>query len=162
MILNVLLAPNPILSTRCVDVLDSEFCTPELTQFVSSMAETMYAKRGIGLAAPQVGDRRRIIVADPTNTGKDFLQMINPVIISHSEDVVTNSEGCLSIPGLQVSTPRFRDVTVGWRELNGDYQEWYFSGWDAVVIQHELDHLEGTTLLDKVSNFRRARYLKNR
>lgn len=159
-VLEVLLAPHPKLSVSCEDVGEDAFGTLRLHQFISSMAETMYAKNGVGLAAPQVGDLRRILVVDPSGEGKHHLVMINPIILSKSETTSNSSEGCLSVPGLKVVVPRSTELTMTWRDLSGQRQEWYFSGWDATVIQHELDHLNGKTLYDRASMLKRSRYLK--
>jgi peptide deformylase len=129
------------------------------------MAETMYAAPGVGLAAPQVGDGRRIIVVDPgekEERGKRLYKMVNPTITEWSRETIQWPETCLSVPGLEVDVTRQLKVFVEWREGDGARRGEWFEEYEAVIIQHELDHLIGTVLLDRVSQFRRSRYLKAR
>jgi peptide deformylase len=161
-ILDILTAPHPVLSAKARDVRDDEF-GPELAQRLSDMAETMYAAPGVGLAAPQVGDGRRMLVmdsADKENRGKTLFRMVNPKIVERSNDTITWAETCLSVPDLEVDVDRSRRIKVQWRDETGQTQEGSFENYEAVIFQHEYDHLMGTVLLDRVSNFRRSRYIK--
>lgn len=160
-ILPIITAPNPVLEKKARSVRDDEF-GPELQTFLTNMAETMYAAPGVGLAAPQVGDERRIVVVDSSvgeETGTGLLKMVNPVITARSKETIPWSESCLSVPELKVTVNRAKHITVTWKDGAGTPHEREFHEFDAVVIQHELDHLIGTILLDKVSRFRRSRYL---
>lgn len=162
-VLDILTVPHPVLSAQAHEVLDDEFGVG-LLQRLSDMAETMYAAPGVGLAGPQVGDSRRIIVIDPgedDERGSRLHKMVNPRITRRSRDTITWGETCLSVPEFEVDVRRSRVVDVTWREpLDGAARTATFSDYEAVVVQHELDHLEGIVLLDKVSRFRRSRYLK--
>lgn len=161
-ILDILTAPHPTLAAKARDVRDDEF-GPELAQRLSDMAETMYAAPGVGLAAPQVGDGRRMLVmdsADKENRGKTLYRMVNPKIIERSNDTITWAETCLSVPDLEVDVDRARRIKVQWRDEHGETREGSFENYEAVIFQHEYDHLMGTVLLDRVSNFRRSRYIK--
>ena len=163
-ILEILVAPHSILAKKARAVREDEF-GDALSQHMSDMAETMYAAPGVGLAAPQVGDPRRLLVIDPTEgdeRGKDIVKMVNPEIIEESDDVIVWWETCLSVPNFEVKVKRSRCITVRWQEPNGDPREEVFEDFPAVVVQHEMDHLMGTVLLDRVSRFRRSRYLKMR
>lgn len=160
--LEILTAPHPILAGRARDVRDDEF-GPDLAQRLSDMAETMYAAPGVGLAAPQVGDGRRFVVIDSSdkeNRGKHLFKMVNPEIAERSKDTIWWAETCLSVPDLEVDVERNLRVLVRWRDEKGAPQERWFEEYEAVIVQHELDHLLGTVLLDRVSAFRRSRYLK--
>ena len=123
----------------------------------------MYGAPGVGLAAPQVGDSRRILVADPSNNDDGDLptlyKMVNPKIIAHSSDFITYEESCLSVPEFYLNVRRFREITVEWQDGNGITYREIFQEFPSIVIQHEMDHLKGVILLDKTSKFRRSRYI---
>jgi peptide deformylase len=163
-VLPIVEAPAPVLASRAREVTEDEFGA-ELAQRVADMAETMYAAPGVGLAAPQVGDGRRMVVIDSGDHDgmrSGLLRMVNPVIVARSEQTLVWPETCLSVPDLEVRVTRNVRVTVSWREPNGEEKNQEFVEYEAVIIQHELDHLEGTVLLDRVSGFRRRRYLKKK
>jgi peptide deformylase len=171
-VLDILTVPNPVLTRKCRLVGPDEF-HDGLRTFVSDLAETMYAAPGVGLAAPQVGDLRRIIVADPGNAKREedangrprkprFVAMINPVIVEASREKIVWEEGCLSVPEFNEDVARPRRVLIKWFDEHGRNQQQWFEDYDAVVIQHEMDHLEGTVILDKVSRLKKSRYLGRR
>jgi peptide deformylase len=169
-VLEILTVPHPLLTKKCRPVEPQEF-GPELRKFISDLAETMYAAPGVGLAAPQVGDLRRIIVADPGNSKKEedaeghptrprFVAMINPMVVEASKDKMLYEEGCLSVPEFYTDLARPRRALIRWLDEEGKPQQQWFENYDAIVVQHEMDHLEGTVILDKVSGFKRSRYLQ--
>lgn len=171
-VLGILTVPNPILSRRARPVGPDEF-GEDLQRFISDLAETMYAAPGVGLAAPQVGDLRRIIVTDPGNAKREedengrptnprFAAMVNPVILEASRDKIVWEEGCLSVPDFNEDVTRPRRVHVRWLDELGRPQQRWFDGYDAIVIQHEMDHLDGTVILDHVSRMKKGRYLQRR
>ena len=120
--LPILEAPHPILSQKARVVTDDEF-GPELVQYLENMAETMYDAPGVGLAAPQVGDSRRILVADPSNNDDQDLptlyKMVNPTVLSHSEELISYEESCLSVPEFYLNVRRFKSITLEWRDGMG-------------------------------------------
>jgi peptide deformylase len=166
-ILPIIEAPHPILSARARPVLEDEF-DDDLAVLLDDMAETMYAAPGVGLAAPQVLDGRRILVIDPGFEGEDgeaqkgifLMKMINPEILEKSDERITWEESCLSVPEYAVNVKRSRRIRVRWRDAAGETMEQEFFGFPAVVVQHEMDHLEGKTLLDHSSRLKRGRYIK--
>lgn len=161
-VLPILVAPHPVLALKCRPVRDDEF-GPALAQILSDMAETMYAAPGVGLAAPQIGDPRRFIVIDSLSgeeRGKTLYRMVNPEIVQRGHEKINWNETCLSVPDIEVDVERDKRVLVRWREADGTPREHWFEEYEAVIVQHELDHLAGNVLLDKVSTFRRSRYLK--
>ncbi len=161
-LLPILEAPHPILSKKARPVEESEF-GPDLVQLLDDMAETMYDAPGVGLAAPQIGDSRRILVADPSNNEEDdaptLYKMVNPTIISKSPSLISYEESCLSVPEFYVNVKRFAELTVEWQDGMGVRHRDVFTGFPSIVLQHEMDHLEGITLLDKSSKFKRSRYI---
>lgn len=171
-VLHILTVPNPVLSRKCRPVEPGEF-GESLQRFVSDLAETMYAAPGVGLAAPQCGDLRRIIVVDPGNSTREqdedghptnprFLALINPTVIEASRERIVWEEGCLSVPEFNEDIARPRRVHVRFLDEQGKPQQQWFEEYDAVVVQHEMDHLEGTVILDRVSNMKKGRYLAKR
>ena len=166
-ILEIIEVPHPLLAKRAREVGAEEF-GEALAVHLRDMAETMYAAPGVGLAAPQVADPRRILVIDPgfegedgeNQKGRDLYKMVNPEITEKSTDTILWEESCLSVPEMTIQVKRHRRVTVAWQDASGAELEKVFEDFDAVVVQHELDHLEGVTLLDRSSRLKRSRYLK--
>ena len=164
-ILPILEAPHPILSQKALAVQEHEF-GEELDQFITDMVETMYDAPGVGLAAPQVGRSQRILVADPGNdegkAARQLYKMVNPEIIEHGTEKITYEESCLSVPAFYLKMKRYKRIHIQWRDgLGNTYSEW-FEEFPAIVLQHEMDHLEGRTLLDRASRFKRSRYMSKR
>lgn len=113
---------------------------------LSDMAETMYAAQGVGLAAPQVGVLRRIVVID---VGEGLLELVNPEIV-HTEGSMINAEGCLSIPGRRGTVERPEKVVVHALDRHGHMIEVTGTGLLAMALCHELDHLDGVLYIDKM------------
>ena len=122
----------------------------------------MYDAPGIGLAAPQVGELRRIVVMDLSKDDepKAPIVMINPEILSYSDDTVTTEEGCLSIPELYYEVERPAEIKVRSTNLEGETVEREAGDRLAICIQHELDHLDGVLYIDYLSRLKRDRVLK--
>ena len=163
-ILDVVEYPAPVL-LEIARVVRTDEINDELRQTLTDMAETMYAAPGVGLAAPQVGDGRRFIVIDPgekDERGKYLYKMINPVIVETSVDFIYWDETCLSVPGLDVRVKRHNRIRLQWLNERAESTEAWFEGYHAVVVQHELDHLDGAVIADKASAFKRRRWMKKR
>ena len=163
-LLKVLKAPHPILKKKARPVEETEFGF-ELEEFVNSMLDTMYAENGVGLAAPQVGDSRRILVAEPRFGDEDasdvpLFIMINPEITLRSDDMIGCEEGCLSVPDFDFKVPRHKKINVRWRTPSGEKMFRTLSDFHAIVIQHEIDHLDGITLLERASRPHRRKWLQ--
>lgn len=160
-ILPILTFPNPVLRETCRDADPRD---PLLPRLVEDMAETMYAAPGVGLAAPQVGVPIRLIVVDPRGAPKEGepgerkpLAMLNPVILRR-EGSIAFEEGCLSLPEFRHDVPRARLITARYTGPDGALYEVTAEELFAVVIQHEMDHLEGRLLLDYANPLRRDFY----
>lgn len=126
--------------------------TPDILNLIKDMAETMYADSGAGLAAPQVGVSRRIIVIDGEEDG--LIALINPIIVK-SEGEAVEEEGCLSIPGIYSDVKRSSKVAVKALNENGDPIEITKEGLPARALQHEIDHLDGILFIDRVGRMER-------
>jgi peptide deformylase len=129
--------------------------TPELRTLVADMFDTMYDEEGVGLAAPQVGVGQRIIVVDAREEDTHPFALINPRILTASEDVDRAEEGCLSIPGLKEIVERSVAVRVEGQDLDGRAVTIEAEGFLARVLQHEVDHLDGILFIDRVSALKR-------
>ena len=166
-ILPIIEVPHPTLAKNARIVREDEF-GPGLEEHLASMAETMYAAPGVGLAGPQVNDSRRILVFDPGNDSieksdnpdhSQLLAIVNPEITRRSRETVMWEESCLSLPEFYVKVKRWVNIDVSWRDAMGNHQAKTFDGFAAIVLQHEIDHLQGITLLQKSSRLKRSRYL---
>jgi len=118
--------------------------TPNIHKLLDNMAETMYMANGVGLAAPQVGVLKRVVVID---AGDGLIELINPVIIKKSGQE-TDQEGCLSVPNLMGEVKRAKKVVVQALDRNGELMEYEASSLAARAFQHEIDHLEGILFVD--------------
>ncbi|MBP9182214.1 MAG: peptide deformylase [Fuscovulum sp.] len=153
MIRPILIHPDPRLKKACDPVAE---ITDEVKRLAADMLETMYAAPGIGLAAPQVGVTRRVLVMDCIKDGPpEPMVLLNPVTVWESEDVSTYEEGCLSIPEQYAEVKRPAAVTVRWTGLDGAEQERTFEGLWATCVQHEMDHLEGKLFIDYLGPLKR-------
>ena len=156
--MKVLEIPHPILREKAKEVqkVDARIAT-----LLDNMLETMYASNGVGLAANQVGLLERLVVIDCAREGEepDPLQMINPKIIQHSEEVLCRNEGCLSVPREYADVNRFSVVTVEYLDKKGERKTRTADGLLGVAIQHELDHLDGILFIDYLSKLKRDKLL---
>ncbi|EPX87031.1 peptide deformylase [Salipiger mucosus] len=141
--------PDACLKEPCAPVVD----VAEVEALVGDLFETMYAAPGRGLAAPQVGVLARVFVMDAGWKDGDMapLALINPRILSVSDARMTGDEGCLSIPGVTAQVTRAAEVTMAFTDLTGAACERRFEGAEAVVAQHEYDHLDGLVHFDRLS-----------
>lgn len=143
---NILKVGDPILTKKCrtVEKIDDRILT-----LLDDMADTLYESGGVGLAAPQVGVLRRVVVID---TGDSLLELINPEIIS-SEGEQIDAEGCLSYPGKYGYVTRPNKVTLRAMDRNGDIKEYTGEGLLARAFCHETDHLEGKMFMELVTEW---------
>lgn len=153
MIRPILIHPDPRLKKACEPVAAFD---AELAALAADMLETMYDAPGIGLAAPQVGVMKRVLVMDCIKDGPPQpMVLVNPRLLWASEDVSTYEEGCLSIPDQYAEVRRPARVRVGWTSLEGAEQEAEFEGLWATCVQHEMDHLEGKLFIDYLGPLKR-------
>ncbi len=122
----------------------------ELRELAASMARTMYANMGVGLAAPQVGVAKKILIINPTGEPADERILVNPVITSHRGDM-EGVEGCLSVPGVSGDVRRYSHITLHAWDLDGNELDITATDFVARVLQHEIDHVEGMLLIDRMT-----------
>ena len=161
-ILELYTYPHKILAQRAEKV---EKVDDEMRKFLDDMLETMYHDKGVGLAAPQVGVSKRVIVIDDKVTeegerGPHPLYMVNPEIIEKSEEMILFNEGCLSVPGQSAEVERHFKVKVKYLDYNGKEQVLEAEDYLAVIIQHETDHLDGILYIDRISRLKRNMIIK--
>ncbi|MCC7275842.1 MAG: peptide deformylase [Alphaproteobacteria bacterium] len=158
-ILPILVAPDPLLKVKAKPV---ERVDESVRTLMDDMLETMYAAPGIGLAAPQVGVARRVIVLDIAREGepKRPLRIADPEIVWVSDDDAERNEGCLSVPEHYADVVRPAEVKVRYLDENGARQEIHATDLLATCLQHEIDHLDGVLFIDHISALRRNMILR--
>lgn len=140
---NIVKIGNPVLREKAKPV---SSITPNIIKLLDNMKDTMYEANGVGLAAPQIGVSKRVVVID---VGEGLLELLNPEIIAMNGEEI-DTEGCLSIPGVQGEVKRAAEVTV--KALNREGKEFEIKGTGllARALQHEIDHLEGILFVDRL------------
>ena len=128
-----------------------------IRQLVRDMAETMYDAPGVGLAATQVDVHERVIVIDVSEEGDDLRVLINPEILSRSDELQVYEEGCLSVPGVYDKVERAARIRVRALNENGEFYEFDAEGLLAVCVQHEMDHLMGKVFVEYLSPLKQNR-----
>ena len=150
--------PEPVLRQKAEKV---EAVDDAIRQTLSDMLETMYAGNGVGLAANQVGLLKRLVVIDCAGEKEEPqpIKMVNPEIITHSDNKILHNEGCLSLPREYADVERWEKVTVRYLDENGIEQKRETDGLLAIAMQHEIDHLDGILFIDYLSKLKRDRLL---
>jgi peptide deformylase len=160
-VLDILTYPDPVLRqpTKPVTVIDDE-----IQKIIADMADTMYDAPGVGLAAIQAGIDKSIIVFDPEadDVKREFQVLINPEIISAEGEMISENEGCLSVPDFRANVKRFLKVTATGLDRSGSPVSIDADGLLAVILQHEIDHLKGILFIDRISALKRQLYKKKR
>ena len=149
---DIVISPDPRLRQECAPI---EEITPEIRELVERMKADMIENTGCGLAAPQVGELIQLVIIDVDYTSAedyDPYVLINPVIVEQSEHLVPFNEGCLSIPGLTCEIERPDRVVVEALNLDGDLMRYEAEGdLMCVCLQHEIDHLHGITMFERLA-----------
>ena len=153
-VLPILTLPDPVLRKKAKPI---ERVDAELRRLMDDMLATMYDAPGIGLAAPQVGVLRRLIVMDPAKdeAPKSPLVMVNPEMLERSEEMRTHEEGCLSIPDFTAEIERPARTRVSYIDREGKKREAELEGIWSTLVQHEIDHLNGVLFIDYLSRLKR-------
>lgn len=148
--LNILTDPNHDLRLQSKDISKKELAEDEMQALFDNMIETMKLADGVGLAAPQVGIHKRVIIVE-TKTGPEIF--VNPRITRRSIWHTTSEEGCLSVPGVYGQVKRNKSVTIKALDRHGHKMKRKVSGLEAIIFQHEIDHLDGVLFIDRVINY---------
>lgn len=163
-ILDILTYPAKTLMEPSVDV---DQIDEQIVQLTHDMGETMFNAPGVGLAAPQIGVNKRVIVYDlnagnPDTDGSanEFKALINPKITKASGSIISDSEACLSVLDYSADVKRYEYVTVEALDIEGRSLSFDATGMVAVIMQHEIDHLDGILFIDRISMLKRAMYKK--
>ncbi|MBC8073015.1 MAG: peptide deformylase [Deltaproteobacteria bacterium] len=173
-------AGDAVLRSRAREVTAEELATSELQALVARMIETMRAAPGVGLAAPQIGEPLRLIVLEDredlvTRLGEPEMSerervpfaarvFVNPVLTPVGDAKATFFEGCLSVDGYAGLVERHLEVEVQGLDEHGQSQRWRVRGWPARILQHEVDHIDGTLYIDRMHtrSFSRVEHVKAR
>ena len=158
--MEIVTAPDPTLREVCEEC---QVGDKSLKRLAKRMAKTMYQNNGCGLAAPQVGVTKRLVVidCDQEDGRRNPIYLVNPVIVETKGEMVTDEEGCLSCPGISVKVTRPAYAVVRYFDLDGE--EWVIEG-DGLLgrcLQHEIDHLDGRTLFESCSPIDRIKALRD-
>ena len=150
-ILDIVTFPEPSLRLKAKQVTKFDY---ELQTLVDSMFETMRDAPGVGLAAPQIGQSLRLVVVEYTDDEDENARpkkyvLVNPEIVKRSEEMITDIEGCLSLPGLAGTVERHEAVTIKAKNRFGKPLKIEAEGWLARIFQHEIDHLDGVLYIDR-------------
>lgn len=156
--MEILSHPNPTLGVNSSEV--DPATDTSLAQLTQKMAKIMYAAPGIGLAAPQIGVMKRVVVFDLTEDKSGLSAICNPVIVEKSGECELDDEGCLSLPGIMVPVERACNVTVEGVTLDGKKIRVEAEGLTARMFQHEIDHLDGLLIIDRATPEERKEALK--
>lgn len=153
--------PHPVLKQKAEKVTKVD---DKIRSFLDDMLETMYDAAGVGLAAPQVGVSKRIVVIDVAHPDegeeRNPIYLVNPEIIWHSDEESCQYEGCLSVPDQSAEVSRYKQVRVQYLDYNGKEAEIMAEGLLAIALQHEIDHLDGILYIDRISRLKRQMLLK--
>jgi peptide deformylase len=155
--LEILTFPNKFLQqpTQPVENIDEE-----IHELVADMAETMYDAPGVGLAAIQVGSDKQVLIYDekPTESDRGYGVIINPKIVETEGQIISENEGCLSVPDFRSDVKRAARIVVEGIDRDGKSLRFEADGFLAIVLQHEIDHLNGTLFIDRISALKRELY----
>lgn len=158
MILEIVKYPHPSLAEAAEPVGE---INGEIRRLAKDMLETMYEAEGVGLAAPQVGKKLRMLVMDAgwRDGEKKPRVVINPELELLGEMIVSENEGCLSVPyNYRADVPRHSQVRLRGQDLDGATLDELLEGYDAIILQHETDHLDGKLFIDRISRLKRNIY----
>jgi peptide deformylase len=157
--LPIITAPDPRLKIKARPVASVD---DKVRRLMDDMLETMYGSIGIGLAAPQVGQPRRVIVVDVARQGEkpQPLKVANPEILWRSPEQMTCSEGCLSLPEHYADVTRPAKIRMRYLDYENEIREMEAEGLLATCLQHEIDHLDGVLFVDHISSLKRGMILR--
>ena len=158
-LLDILTYPDDFLThpAQAIEQIDGNLQT-----LIDTMAGTMYEAPGVGLAAVQVGQDKSMLVYDiaPQEEGKKLHVLINPKIVEQEGEILSENEGCLSVPDFRANVKRSARILVDGLDRDGNPLRFEAEGFLAIVLQHEIDHLNGTLFIDRISKLKRQMYTR--
>lgn len=156
---SVIVAPDPRLKVKCKPVARVD---ADLRRLMDDMLDSMRAANGIGLAAPQIGDNRRVIVCDVSRKDEAAkpMALANPEVVWESEDEIEYEEGCLSLPEHYADVVRPAKVRIRYLDYENEIREIEAEGLLAICLQHEMDHLDGVLFVDHISALKRGMIMR--
>ncbi len=156
-ILKIIAYPDPFLKKKTKPV---EEISDDIKKLIEDMADTMYEAPGVGLAAIQVGEDKSIIVFDPeaNKENRHYQVLINPEIVSKEGECLSENEGCLSVPEFRSDVKRAEFAVVTGLDIQGNLVRIEAQGLLAVILQHEIDHLNGILFIERISSLKRGMY----
>ncbi len=146
---------DSVLREKCQEVKEVD---DEIRKIIDDMKETMKENKGVGLAAPQVGIKKRIIVLDLDFIKQGEFELVNPKIIQKSRETEIEEEGCLSFPNVFLKIRRSKNIVAEAQDRNGGKIRIEASGFLARVLQHEIDHLDGILFFDRLPILKRIKF----
>jgi peptide deformylase len=152
--LRIVKYPHPSLRASNDEITAEELKDGSIAQLAKEMFKMMYAAQGVGLAAPQVGVNKRLMVYNEQGDPKKWLDeviMVNPKIVEFSDSKEIDMEGCLSFPDMSGEVERSKWIKVEALNLKGKKMKKKYTGWEARIFQHEYDHLDGVVYIDRLS-----------
>lgn len=156
--LNIIKYPNPFLKTVVEDVKNVKDLA--IQQIIDDMLETLYDSNGVGLASTQVGIKDSIIVYDNSEERNDPQVLVNPGIIRTGLQKFVSNEGCLCLPDIFIPIKRYYEILVSGQRRDGEYIEFAAENSLSAILQHEIDHLNGIMIIDRLSSLQRKIYKK--
>lgn len=157
--MDILQIGHPLLRQKAKKVEPTQINTPEIQDLIETLIRITNEANGVGIAAPQIGYSLRIVIIAshpnvryPQAPEMKPVAMINPQIISHSEEMVAGIEGCLSVKETRGNVNRYQQIEVKYDDRHGHCQQEVYNGFVARIIQHELDHLNGVLFVDRVED----------
>ena len=157
--LDIVIYPDPVLRKKLGDI---DKIDDEIIKLASDMADTMYEDRGVGLAANQVGSLKRMLVFDPDPDPevRNYSVLINPHLVEKEGEQLSKEEGCLSLPDIRADVKRYSKIKVEALNLEGEKIEVEAEELISIILQHEIDHLNGIVFIDRLSPLKKKFYHK--
>jgi len=146
----ILLSDHPILKQECIPF---DFEQDNAKELFETLRDEMIKHRGVGLSAPQIGIPVRAFVIGNPDVKEDIIGVFNPTITNYDEEKVTYEEGCLSFPGMYIKITRPRAIRVRYADWNADVNSTRYEGYTARIFQHEYDHLNGMTFIQRANRY---------
>ncbi|MBU2566294.1 peptide deformylase [Patescibacteria group bacterium] len=152
----VLTYKSPSVRERSIEIAQKDITTKEFQDFLNKLIKTMEVEDGVGIASPQIGINKRVVIV---TLGRQVMALINPEITKFSDTLIETEEGCLSVPKVYGLVERSKKIHLKALDRHGRRFETDLKNFDSVVVQHELDHLDGILFVDKTHKITKGEYI---